>query len=245
MPFLILQLRPELEAADSEYAAILQKAGISTDQTHRIRLDAEPLPANLDLQSYSGVIVGGGPGCVSDAPEDKTPTEAKIESAVLSLMPEIIEGDIPFLGCCYGIGILGHHLARAVNKDAYSEPVGTSHCRLTEAGKQDPLTADLPAEFDAFVGHKEALQTLPDGCACLISSPTCPYQMIRYQQNIYATQFHPEADANEFETRINIYKHKGYFPPEKAESLIAMVHSAHVHAPATVLRRFVERYQKG
>ncbi len=240
--FLILQLRPEPDASNSEYAAILQKAGLVPAQTHRIRLDAEPLPEGLDLTAYSGVIVGGGPGCVSDAPEAKTPTEAKIEAAVLSLMPEIIAQDIPFLGCCYGIGILGHHLARAVSKAAYAEPVGTSHCQLTEAGGADPLTRDLPAEFDAFVGHKEALQTLPEGCAHLISSPTCPYQMIRYKQNIYATQFHPEADATEFETRINIYKHKGYFPAEQAESLIEMVHASNVHAPEKILGNFVRRY---
>ncbi|NOR61344.1 MAG: glutamine amidotransferase [Rhodobacteraceae bacterium] len=242
-PFLILQLRPEPEAADSEYAAILQKAGLAPAQTQRIRLDVEPLPDSLNLQSYAGIIVGGGPGCVSDAPEDKTPTEAKIEAAVLSLMPEVIEQDIPFLGCCYGIGILGHHLARAVNKSNYAEPVGTSHCSLTEAGRVDALTRDLPVHFDAFVGHKEALQTLPEGCAHLISSPTCPFQMIRHKQNIYATQFHPEADAAEFETRINIYKHKGYFPPEEANSLIEMVHASNVHAPELVLKNFVTRYQ--
>lgn len=240
--FLILQLRPEPEAADSEYAAILRKSGLASAQTHRIRLDIEPLPTGLNLQSYAGIIVGGGPGCVSDAPEDKTPTEAKIEAAVLSLMPEIIEKDIPFLGCCYGIGILGHHLARAVNKNNYAEPVGTSQCSLTEAGRADALTRDLPDHFDAFVGHKEALQTLPKGCAHLVSSPTCPYQMIRYKENIYATQFHPEADAAEFETRINIYKHKGYFPPEEAENLIGMVHASDVHAPEMVLKNFVSRY---
>ncbi|MBL1435890.1 MAG: glutamine amidotransferase [Rhodobacteraceae bacterium] len=244
-PFLILQLRPEPEAADSEYAAILHKAGLTPAQTHRIRLDVEPLPANLNLQSYGGIIVGGGPGCVSDAPSAKTPTEAKIEAAVLSLMPEVIAQDIPFLGCCYGIGILGHHLARAVSKAHYSEPAGTSHCSLTEAGRADALTKDLPEHFDAFVGHKEALQTLPEGCAHLISSPTCPYQMIRYKQNIYATQFHPEADAREFATRIHIYKHKGYFPPEEADSLIEMVHAANVYAPERVLRNFVERYRRG
>ncbi len=242
--FLILQLRPEPDASDSEYAATLHKAGLAPAQTHRIRLDAEPLPEGLDLAAYSGVIVGGGPGCVSDAPADKTPVEAKIEAAVLSLMPEIIEKDIPFLGCCYGIGILVHHLARAVSKDAYAEPVGTSQCQLTEAGRADPLTRDLPAAFDAFVGHKEALQTLPAGCAHLISSPTCPFQMIRYKQNIYATQFHPEADAAEFETRINIYKHRGYFPPEEAERLIDMVHASNVHAPEKVLRNFVNRYRQ-
>lgn len=241
-PFLILQLRPEPEASDSEYAAILQKSGLSASKTHRIRLDAEPLPAGLNLQDYAGIIVGGGPGCVSDAPEDKTPVEAKIEAAVLSLMPEIIKNDRPFLGCCYGIGILGHHLGRTVSKENFSEPVGTSACQLTPEGKQDPLTQNLPDHFDAFVGHKEAMQTLPEGCTHLITSPTCPFQMVRHKQNIYATQFHPEADAAGFETRINLYKHKGYFPPEEAESLIKMCRAANVHAPELVLKNFVRRY---
>ncbi len=242
-PFLILQLRPEIEAANSEYSAILEKSGLRENQTHRIRLDSSPLPNSLTLADYSGIIVGGGPGCVSDAPSDKTPVEAKIEAAVLSLMPEITDNDIPFMGCCYGIGILGHHLARAVNKDNYAEPVGTSHCALTPAGKQDPLTRDLPDNFDAFVGHKEALQTLPDGCEHLVSSPTCPFQVIRYKQNVYATQFHPEADAAGFEIRINIYKNKGYFAPQDAEKLIKMCRDADVHAPEKILRNFVKRYQ--
>ena len=242
-PFLILQLRPETEASDSEYAAILQKSGLKASQTHRIRLDAEPLPASLNLQDYAGIIVGGGPGCVSDAPEDKTPIEAKIEAAVLSLMPEIVENDLPFLGCCYGIGILGHHLGRTISKENYSEPVGTAACTLTREGRADPLTRYLPDYFNAFVGHKEAMQTLPAGCAHLVSSPTCPFQMVRYKQNIYATQFHPEADAAGFETRINIYKHKGYFPPGEADKLIKMCRTANVTTPEKILHNFVARYQ--
>ena len=61
-PFLILQLRPEAEASDDEYAAFLNKGGLSADQTHRIRLDCEDVPADLSLDAYTGVIVGGGPG---------------------------------------------------------------------------------------------------------------------------------------------------------------------------------------
>ena len=66
--------------------------------------------------------------------------------------------------------------------------------------------------------------------------------MIRYKSNVYATQFHPEADSAGFETRIHIYKHHGYFPPEDAEALIEMCHAADVHAPAIVLRNFVSAY---
>ena len=244
-PFLILQLRPEDEAADDEYAAILAKGGLREADALRIRLDREALPEGLRLEDYSGVIVGGGPGCVSDAPEAKTPLEARIEAAVLGLMPEITARDFPFLGCCYGIGVLGHHLGAPVSKDHHGEGVGVTLCKLTPQGAGDPLLADFPKEFQAFVGHKEALDALPGGCVHLLASEPCPYQMIRYGRNVYATQFHPEADAAGFETRIRVYRDKGYFPPEDADRLIEMCQAADVTMPERLLRGFVQRYAMG
>jgi GMP synthase (glutamine-hydrolysing) len=244
-PFLILQLRPETEASDDEFAAILAKGGLAEADAHRIRLDCEDLPARLSLADYSGVIVGGGPGCVSDAPADKTPVEARIESAVLGLMPRIVADDIPFMGCCYGIGILAHHLGAPVSKARYGEPVGAITCMVTGPGRDDPLLADLPSRFRAFVGHKEAVQALPEGCAHLLASPGCPFQMIRHGRNVYATQFHPEADPAVFELRIRVYRDRGYFPPEEADDLVAMCRSEAVTAPQRILRAFVERYASG
>ncbi|MFT5743411.1 MAG: GMP synthase (glutamine-hydrolyzing) [Paracoccaceae bacterium] len=240
--FLILQLRPETEASDDEYAAILRKGGLAASDTHRIRLDCEDLPADMDVRDYAGVIVGGGPGCVSDAPQDKTPQEAKIEAACLSLMPQITALDHPFMGCCYGIGILAHHLGAEVSKVRYGEPVGAAPCTLTAAGRNDPLLHGLPTDFHAFVGHKEAVQDLPQGCTHLVAAPDCPFQMIRYGANVYATQFHPEADAAGFETRIRLYKDKGYFDPSDADDLIAMCRAADVTTPELILQRFVQRY---
>ncbi|MFY0679946.1 MAG: glutamine amidotransferase [Thalassovita sp.] len=241
-PFLILQLRPETEASDDEYQAFLDKGGLSRDDTHRIRLDQEDLPA-LDFSNYSGVIVGGGPGCVSDPVATKDPIEARIEAQILAAMPQITDNDVPFLGCCYGIGILGHHLNGDVSKERYGEDVGPSHCTQTEAGRGDPLLEGLPESFHAFVGHKEALQSLPAGVTQLLSSDPCPFQMIKYKQNIYATQFHPEADGAGFELRIRLYKSKGYFPPEDADRLIDLCRSAQVDQPEKILRNFVQRYQ--
>jgi GMP synthase (glutamine-hydrolysing) len=241
-PFLIFQLRPEDEAADDEFLAFLSKGKLEATQVHRIRLDQMPLPKDLRLENYAGVIVGGGPGCVSDDPEAKPVIEARIEADILSLMPAVTDNDVPFLGCCYGIGILGKHLEADVSKKAYGESAGTADCIVTDIGKLDPILAEVPQNFAAFVGHKEALQTLPNGCVHLVSAPTCPFQMVRYKSNVYATQFHPEADASGFETRINIYKHRGYFPPEDAEALIAMCRAADVHAPEHILRNFVQRY---
>ncbi len=240
--FLLLQLRPETEASDSEYRAMLDKSGLDAGRVQRIRLDQEPLPANLDPANYAGIIVGGGPGCVSDPLQTKDPIEAHIEASILGLMPRITAQDVPFMGCCYGIGILAHHLGAEVSKKRFGEPVGPVTCYTTNDGAEDPLTSALPAQFEALAGHKEAVQNLPKGAVHLVSSGPCPYQMIRYGQNVYATQFHPEADGAEFETRIQIYRHRGYFDPEEADRLIEQVHAAAVTEPARILEGFVARY---
>jgi len=241
-PFLVLQLRPEQAVADNELDAILEKGGLERSQAVRVRLDCEPIPDGFDLNDYSGVIVGGGPGCVSDTIDQKTDVERRIEDTILALMPAVDATDFPYLGCCYGIGILAHHLGAKVGKERYGEDVGAVACKRTREGKSDPLLKDVPDEFLAFVGHKEAVQELPAGCAHLLASEPCPFQMIRYKRNIYATQFHPEADSHVFELRINIYKDKGYFPPEEAQRLIEACHRQDVHVPQTILRNFVARY---
>ncbi|NYS25563.1 glutamine amidotransferase [Rhodobacteraceae bacterium 2376] len=241
-PFLILQLRPEVEAADEEFTAFLRRGRLDRGQVHRIRLDQEPLPVDLSLDDYAGVIVGGGPGCVSDPPEARNPTEARIEAAILSLMPEITARDFPFMGCCYGIGILGHHLGAPVTKALYGEPVSPTTATRTPQGAADPLLADLPDRFDILVGHKEALDDLPEGCVHLLEGPRCPFQMIRHGQNVYATQFHPEADGQSFALRIRIYRDKGYFPPDQAEALTAACRDVMTEASGRILANFTARY---
>lgn len=242
-PFLILQLRPEQDAADNEFEAFLEKGGFDRDEVERIRLDQQSLPEDLNLSDYSGIIVGGGPGCVSDPTETKDPIEKRIEDEILGLMPTVCDQDVPFLGCCYGMGVLGHHLAPGVvSKERFGEPVGGVDCALTPQGKDDPLLEGVPESFRALVGHKEAVQALPDGAVHLVQSGPAPFQMLRYGKNVYATQFHPEADAQGFETRINIYKHKGYFPPERADDLIEEIRNEDIRFPEMIIRNFKARY---
>lgn len=244
-PFLILQLRPEDEAADNEFEAFLEKGGYSPGNVVRIRLDQQSLPDDLKLDDYSGIIVGGGPGCVSDPEETKDPVEKRIEDEIMGLMPEVCEKDVPFLGCCYGMGILGHHLSPgSVSKERYGESVGGVDCVLTADGMEDLLLQGVPNTFRALVGHKEAVQNLPDGAVQLVSSGPAPFQMLRFKSNVYATQFHPEADAQGFETRIHIYKHKGYFPVDAAEELIRTIHQEDIRYPELILKNFREIYTR-
>lgn len=240
-PFLILQLRPEDAAADEEFGAFLDRGGLTAERVHRIRLDQGPMPA-LALEDFAAVIVGGGPGCVSDAPEDKDPLEARIEADILALMPTILSRDVPFLGCCYGMGILGAALGAPVGKGLYGEAIGGVECRVTDDGACDPLLADLPRTFRALVGHKEAVEALPDGAVHLVASDSCPFQMIRAGKNVYATQFHPEARGENFASRIAIYADRGYFAPEDAGRLTELVLSEDIVTPSAILHNFVMRF---
>jgi GMP synthase (glutamine-hydrolysing) len=195
------------------------------------------------LDDYAGIIVGGGPGCVSDPPEAKLPLEARIESDVRGLMPEVLARDMPFLGCCYGMGILGATLGAPVGKERYAEPIGGVDCHVTEEGARDPLLSGLPTGFRALVGHKEAVEALPEGAVHLVASGPCPFQMIRAGRHVYATQFHPEAQGENFANRIEIYKHRGYFDPSRAEDLTAACLAEVVTEPQRILSRFVARYR--
>lgn len=243
-PFLVIQLRPEADVAQDEYAAILRRAGLTRDLTRRVQLERDTLPQDLDLTAYSGVIVGGGPGCVSDPPERKTPMEARIEAQILSLMPRIADSQTPFLGCCYGIGILGRFLGAPVSQDHHGEDVGPITCRRRPESAGDPLLHGLPDSFTALVGHKEAMDALPAGAVHLLEGDTCPIQMLRYGDRIYATQFHPEADGANFALRIEVYKDKGYFAPDKAEILIQRCADAQTVASGQVLANFVRHFAR-
>lgn len=240
-PFLILQLRPEDEAADSELAAIRSHGGLEAGETRRLRIEHTGVP-ELDLDRYAGIVVGGSPFDVSTPRAEKSPAQLRLEESFWRLLDLIAERDFPFLGCCSGNGLLGSFLGASISRK-YGEPVGGVDVQLTDAGKRDPLLAGMPETFRVLVGHKEACDSLPRGSVLLATSSSCPVQMFRVRNNIYATQFHPEGDAAGFALRINIYKHHGYFPPESAQKLIEAVEREDVRWSNRILRRFVATYR--
>lgn len=243
-PFLILQLRPEDEAADNEFEAFLKAGGLEIHEVHRIRMEKESVP-DINLADYSGVIIGGGPSNASDPEEKQTPEQKRFEPELYKLFDKMVEQDFPYLGACYGLGIFVRYLGGQVAMEKrYSEPVGAITVNPTDAAKDDPLTIDLPPNFRAFAGHKESCLAPPPGATLLADSAKCPVHMIRYKQNMYATQFHPELDQYGLALRINIYRHAGYFPPEDAEKHIEAAMQEEITVPELIFRRFVARYSQ-
>ncbi|WP_148574695.1 glutamine amidotransferase [Nocardioides caldifontis] len=240
-PFLLLGTRAEDRAADDEYDAFLRFGGLEEHQLVRHRLERTEL-GSVELDAWSGIVLGGSPFTTS-VPE-KSETQLRVEKELGALLDEVVSRDFPFLGACYGVGTLGVHQGAVVD-DTYPEPVGATDVTLTEEGRDDPLLGVLPTTFEAFVGHKEAVTRLPPHAVHLASSALCPVQAFRVGRNVYATQFHPELDVPAIQTRIELYKDAGYFPPETAEDLKAAAARASVEHPPRLVARFVELYARG
>ncbi|MGO1316574.1 MAG: glutamine amidotransferase [Cellulomonadaceae bacterium] len=239
-PFLLLASRADDVAADGEFEAVCRYGGLDPRDVHRVRMETGPLPA-IRLGDYSGVIVGGSPFNSSDADHRKSAVQRRVESELAPLLDEIVARDFPFLGACYGVGTLGRHQG-AVIDTTFGEPISPVTISLTPQGRVDPLLEGLPKSFEAYVGHKEACTTLPPQAVLLASSATCPVQMFRVGQNLYATQFHPELDLAGIVTRIEVYREFGYYPPEEYERVLAGVRAGNVHEVQRILGNFVARY---
>jgi GMP synthase (glutamine-hydrolysing) len=239
-PFLLLSIRADDAAADNEYESFLSLAGLEEGELRRIRLDRRAL-GDIDLRDWSGIWVGGGPFNYTDPAEKKSAVQCRVEADLSRLLDDVTGADFPFLGTCYGVGALGRHQGAVLDR-RYSEPVGTVRVTLTEAGRRDSLLAELPDQFDAFTGHKEAVSELPESAVLLATAAACPVQAFRVGHHVYATQFHPELDAAGICTRVDVYKHAGYFHPSQADEIKALAWSSEISHPPAILRAFVRRY---
>ena len=239
-PFLLITSRGEDDVAAAEHAAYCRLTGLLPEELEWRRADRAPL-GPVDFARYSGIVLAGSPFTVSEPVERKSAVELRVERELAALLDEVITRDFPFLGVCYGIGTIGAHQGARVDR-TYGEPSQAVRIALTEAGRADALLHQLPAEFDAFVGHKEAISAVPASITVLASSPTCPVQAFRVGRNVYATQFHPELDTAAFAARVRTYAHHGYFDPLEADAIIERVERADVRASHMVLGRFVEEY---
>ncbi|XPP25961.1 MAG: glutamine amidotransferase [Leucobacter sp.] len=241
-PFLLITTRDDEAAAAEEHASYCLLTGLLPEDLEWRRIEQAPL-GEIELERYSGIILAGSPFTVSEPESAKSAEERRVEQELAVLLDEVIERDFPFLGICYGIGTIGSHQGARVDR-TFGEPSQAARIRLTPEGLADPLLRELPPEFDAFVGHKEAIAEVPPHLTVLASSASCPVQAFRVGANVYATQFHPELDGTTFASRVRTYAGYGYYDPSELDTILQQVNTADVRASHMVLGRFVEEYAR-
>ncbi len=234
-PLLLIAIRDEDDAVESEHRAILRFGELAPGELVHVRAEQADLPP-LSLDDFSGIIIGGSPFNTSDI--DKTFRQTAVEAQLGALVDEAITNDFPVLGICYGVGLVTQRLGGVIDRQ-FGESPGAVKVKLTQASAFDPVFFDVPEEFCAFTGHKEACSLLPPEAVLLATGENCPVQAYRVGRNVYVTQFHAELDAPALEERLRIYQNHGYFEPSELERLVAEAHEAGVGPePGRILANF-------
>lgn len=165
-----------------QIATALEEAGAEVELVRADKGEALPTSA---AGHDAIVVLGGAQNALDDADFPYLPQLA-------ALMRDFAERDRSVLGVCLG----GQLLARAYgarNLIGGAQEFGWREVALTDAGRADPLLAELPECFPIFEWHDDTF-TLPEGAVHLAANPDAPLQAFRIGRAAYGVQFHFEAD---------------------------------------------------
>ncbi|MCH8304501.1 MAG: glutamine-hydrolyzing GMP synthase, partial [Candidatus Marinimicrobia bacterium] len=150
------------------------------------RIYSEIVPFDTPIEEIrklnpKALILSGGPSSVYD-------DEAPIASQ------EIIDMDIPILGICYGMQLLGYYFGAKI-KAAPKKEYGRAELTIVE---EDALFDGFNGKSTVWMSHADKIEELPQGFKKLGYTENSDFAAIRHiEKSIYGLQFHPEVAHTE------------------------------------------------
>ncbi len=133
--------------------------------------------AEIDALAPNGIILSGGPMSV-------------YQKGAPMPDPAIFSLDIPVLGICYGMQVMGHLLGGKVAKGQKRE-YGRAEMDLTVPSC--PLFANLDPKQTVWMSHGDKLTGLPRGFEAAARSGNSTFAaMENRERSLFGLQFHPE-----------------------------------------------------
>lgn len=145
----------------------------------------QELPVAKEL---AGIVITGSAAMVSEKEDWSESTAVWLAQAV--------QKEIPILGVCYGHQLLAQALGGHVGPNPKGRQIGTVKAQLNDYANIDPLLGHLPRTFSAQSSHSEVVLELPPGAVSLATSPLTDNFAIRFTENVWGVQFHPEFSSS-------------------------------------------------
>lgn len=214
---LTIQFRVNPSSVAQEQASLQREVGVYGDVDFISALDESidwKQPEKI-LKGYQGVILGGSGEFDFDGNRTSDDVARRTSYEFLeklrALFGYLFEHDIPTLGICYGHQLLGAFAGAQVHCDEKQKKICSHELKLMVDKHDYFLFSDLPESFQAHYGHKDVLDRVPEGAVLLMNGgDQCKISALRYKNNIYTTQFHPELNFTDMVDRMKASP--GYLP---------------------------------
>lgn len=175
---------PRVRATRGDYAELIRGAAGGTwpgEWTQVELRDGSPLPEPGDV---AAVVITGSASSVTDREEWVLRAEAYLQRLVREL--------VPTFGICFGHQMLAQALGGEVTRNPRGREIGTVPFEIVA---KDPLFASAAEPLRANATHVDTVARLPPGAIVLARSPREPHAAVRFAEQAWGVQFHPEMDA--------------------------------------------------
>lgn len=180
----------------STYPQLIEKQGDFDDWVaRRLNLPADsitvvdvPAGQTLPADGFRAAVITGSHNMVTE----KIPWSEH----TAEWLRQQVDKRKPVLGICYGHQLLCRALGGVVGPNPKGREFGNQKINLNNNAETDPLFSALPKTFDAHCCHAQSALKLPPGAVCLGGNPHEPNHAVRFAENCWGVQFHPEFDAD-------------------------------------------------
>lgn len=187
------------------------------------------------IDHYSHLIILGG---AMSAFEDEEYPFLRYE---FGLIEQAIANKIPTLGICLGSQILAKILGAKVYRGERGREAGWCEVNLTQIAHQDTLFQVFPKQFKVFQSHQDTFD-IPQACVHLAFSDRYPNQAFRYQEHVWAMQFHLEMNEAALQSCGPVIEKELEDSQIKDTTLEQMLDEARRYAPA--IKPFADRFME-
>ena len=141
-----------------------------------------------DLTGVDGIVITGSPASLVTPEPWMAPGLALVRAALADQRP--------LLGVCFGHQLIGAALDGRVIRNPLGWELGSHEIALSDAGRDDPLFAGLPARFRVNLSHQDivsegSLDHVP-GLRILAGNGKAAIQAMAVAPRMRGVQFHPE-----------------------------------------------------
>lgn len=153
---------------------------------------------------------------------------------VEAYLRQAVDARVPTLGVCFGHQLLTQALGGRVERNPNGREIGTVSLEL--AGDAELFGHTEP--FAVNMTHVDSAVELPAGARVLGRTALEPHAAVKFAQNVYGVQYHPELDGESIRlyiaARESVLEREGFDVPALERT------ARDTPEAASVVRRFAE-----